>query len=348
MLVMFFSVRFRRTDRRTHRPTDKTQCGLLERHGSIINVLGLMCVRCSGIGDAGATQLACVLSTFELTHSEVVERRRLEHARRQRAPSRHLSATKLMAAGRRVSGNPSASSLRGRKRGASPLEHGKTPKSTASSKPGKSSKQTTLDPKKEKAGGGASKVQRKKSGLPGRGGVESADSAHSMDQHSGPLSADSRSNPLLSAVVLRRSTRTQPTTLIRGNRTLLSLNLARNEIGQVGMTALLDTVLSLSRQAHPGAGDPLQPGLLRVTVHNNHWLGGPGGPPPGLSRRRRSTTTMMDRARQDDVDATARYLNAAMATRDPMLRTQATMTSTTVKPHASASLLPTYANVLEP
>jgi len=42
------------------------------------------------------------------------------------------------------------------------------------------------------------------------------------------------------------STVERPTTLVRGNRTLISLNLSRNEIGQVGMTALLNTVLPLT------------------------------------------------------------------------------------------------------
>lgn len=250
-----------------------------------------------------------------------------------------------------MSGTPSGSSLRaggGRKRGASPLEHGKTLKPT-SGKPGKASKQTTLDPdgraKKDK--GGTSKV-RKKSGLPGRGGLESSESTQSVDAHSAP-SADGRTNPLLSAVVLRRSTPAQPTTLVRGNRTLVSLNLTRNEIGYAGMTALLDTVLPLSRDPQPA--DPLQPGLLRISVHNNYvlGLGGSAAGAPGLSRRRRSTTTMaggglVDRAAagpsQTDADATARYLNAAMATRDPMLRTQ----TTTTKPAALSS---TYVNVLD-
>lgn len=275
----------------------------------------------NGIGDTGAMQLATVLSTFELSHDEVVQRRRLHYARRQRAPSTLLRASKLGI--KRVS---STQSQRSRKRGVSPTErsdHGKTLKPTA--RTGKSSKQTQLDvdgkPKKDK-----SAAKAKKSGLFGRG-VESSESLHSVDQS---LPSDSR-NPLLSVVVLRESTAERPTTLVRGNRSLISLNLSRNNIGLAGMTALLDAVLPLSRDPIPA--DPAMPGLLRLTTHNNRA----SGPVAGLSRAGRSTSET------DRIEATARYLQAAMATLNPLLRTHTVTTATTSK----LGLSSTYINVID-
>lgn len=297
----------------------------LNRTLLVLNLAG------NGIGDVGAKKLANVLSTFELTHEEVVERRRLQYARRQRTPSRQLSSSKLMTL-RRVSSTLSSTSSqhRARKRGASPADHGKTVKAT--SKPGKSPKQTLLDdgkPKKEKSG-----TKLKKPGQSGRG-VGTVDSSHSVDQS---LPTDGRNNPLLSIIVLRQSTTAQPTTLVVGNRTLISLNLSRNEIGQAGMSALLDAVLPLSRDPVPS--DATMPGLLRITTNNNRV---PGAAAAGLSRRRRSTAadTATDR-HSHGIDATVRYLHAAIAPRDPLIRTQ-TPASTTTKPTLSS----TYINVIE-
>jgi len=213
----------------------------------------------NGIGDLGATQLATVLTAFELTHDEVVERRRLEYIVRQRSPGRQPSGSKLLTA-KQLSASSSGTSTQrgGRKRGGSPSpDHGKTPKPTG--KGAKSARQGQGELRKEKSG-----ARLKKSGQLGRG-LDRVDSAHSVDES---LPYDSRTTPLLSAVVLRQSTPECPTVLVRGNRSLVSLNLCRNEIGLAGMRALLDAVLSLSRDpAVPG--DPAMPGLLRVNTRNN-------------------------------------------------------------------------------
>jgi len=148
----------------------------------------------------------------------------------------------------------------------------------------------------------------RKSAQSGRG-LDRTDSATSDDPFS---SADG--HPLLSVVVLRESTAEQPTTLVRGNRTLVSLNLSRNDIGPVGMTALLDAVLPLCRDTQPP--DPTAPGLLRVAVHGNR--GAPAA--AGLARARRLTAAAGRDAA--DVDATARYVGTLMASRDPLLRRQ--------------------------
>lgn len=268
----------------------------------------------NGIGDAGATELAGVLSTFELSDDEVVQRRRLQYARRLRASSRQLSGTKLTTASQ-LPPPTAGPHQRGRKRGGSPADHGKTAKPTG--KAGKTSKQSALqdDGKAKREKGASSKL--KKSAVSGRG-VESSDSLYRVDQ---PLPADSRTQPLLSVVVLRQSTRQRPTTLVRGNRSLISLNLSRNEIGQAGMTALLDAALPLSRDAVPS--DPAMPGLLRLAIHNNRGNVTSAGLSRSRSRSRKSS------AEPTQLDATARYLSSAIATRDPLLRHHGPTTTTT-------------------
>ena len=269
----------------------------------------------NAIGDAGATEMATVLSAFELTHDEVVQRRRLQQMARQiRPPSRQLSGTKLI--GRGIS----QAHPRTRKRGASPAaEHSKTAAKSPSGKTAKSIKQQPADdsrPKKDKS----ATTRQKKYGQTGRG-LELFDSGYALDQIS-PSMTDMRltAHPLLSVTVLRESTAERPTTLVRGNRTLISLNLSRNEIGQAGMTALLDAVLPLSR-------DTQAAGLLRLAVHSNRVTAA-----AGLARAVRSTEP---RREQSEVDTTARYLSAAISLRDPLLRHHST--STKSLPGTSAS-----------
>jgi len=288
----------------------------LNRSLLVLNLAG------NGIGDEGATRLARVLSAFELTHDEVVERRRLHYFQRQRAPSRHLSSSKLTRMSR-----VSSPHQRGRKRGGSPAErsdHAKTGKLPGKTG-GKSPKHVLVDdgkPKKER-----SNIKLKKSAQSGRG-ADASDSSRTLDQL---LLADSRQHPLLSVEVLRESTVERPTTLVRGNRTLISLNLSRNEIGHAGMTALLDVVLPLSRD--PVSSDPTMPGLLRVAISNNRG----SRTAAGLTLARRWTASGTEVA--DVVDTTARYLAAAMAPRDPLIRYQTTLTATsTTKPPLLSAL----------
>ena len=268
----------------------------------------------NGIGDVGASQLAVVLSPFELTHDEVVERRRLHRVQRVRAQNRQLGG-KLSA--RRVSSSgQSVGHQRGRKRaGGSPADHGKTGKQTG---------KTTKSPRAAQADDG--KVKKEKTGAKtkktafahaGRG-QESSETSHVQDKS---LASGRDAHRLLSVDVLRASSVEQPTTLVRGNRTLISLNLSRNEIGQVGMTALLDSVLVLSRDAVPT--DPLMPGLMRITVHNNRAYRTPAGT---VTHSRWSTASVgADTGRQ--VDTTAHYLAVAISSRDPLLRHSGPTTS---------------------
>ena len=262
----------------------------------------------NSVGDVGATQLAVVLSTFELTHDEVVERRRLRRIQRVRARSRQLSRSKLSA--RRSLSSQAVGHQRGRKRvGGSPAErsdHGKTGKQAG--KTAKSPRAAQADdgkPKKEKTG-----TKTKKTASPHGGrGQESSETSHAQDKS---LASDREAHPLLSVDVLRQSSVEQPTTLVRGNRTLISLNLSRNEIGQVGMTALLNAVLALS--AVPA--DPLMPGLLRITTHHNRAYRTPAG---SVTHARWSTASVgVDTGRE--VDTIAGSLAVAISTRDPVLR----------------------------
>jgi len=279
----------------------------LNRTLLVLNLAG------NAIGDAGATRLAMVLSSFELTHEEVVQRRRLHHEQRRRTASRQLSGTKLTASQRTLS-SASGSHQRGRKRGgASPAErtdHGKSLKPTAG-KAGKTARQSALEdgkPKKDKTG-----TKSKRSAQLGRG-ISKSESSTAADQ---PLASDSRTHPLLSAVVLRTSTVARPTTLVRGNRSLISLNLARNEIGHAGLAALLDAVLPFSR--YPVSADPAMPGLLRLLVHSNRDPR--TGTTSGLSRTSRATAGSTETGRAGgEADVTVRYLSAVMASRDPLLR----------------------------
>jgi len=147
----------------------------------------------------------------------------------------------------------------------------------------------------------------KKSAQSGRG-ADSSDS-HLRTDSTSPSDGGRAAHPLLSLVVLRESTADRPTTLVRGNRTLLSLNLSRNELGAAGMTALLDAVLPLGRETTVAEPVAAPGGLVRLAVHGNR--GGGGGGARGLARR--GTTP-------GDVDSTARYIGAMMVPRDPLLR----------------------------
>jgi len=266
----------------------------------------------NGIGDVGASQLAVVLSTFELTHDEVVERRRLHRAQRLLSHSRLLRhGSKLPA--RRVSSTQSVGHQRGRKRvGGSPSErtdHSKAGKQTG--KTSKSPRATPSDDGKSKKEKTTAKTKKASSSHAGRG-LESSESSQALDKS---LASERAAHSLLSVAVLRESTVAQPTTLVRGNRTLISLNLSRNEIGQVGMMALLDAVLPLCRDPVPA--DPLMPGLLRITVHNNRAC---------RSVLHRSTASVgADTGRE--VDTTSRYLTTAISSRDPLLRHSTPSTS---------------------
>jgi len=274
----------------------------LNRALLVLNLAG------NGIGDAGATRLADVLASFELSHDEVVERRRLNYARRLRATSSHASGAKLSTAGRRAS---SAHHRGGaRKRGASPGDQAKPGK--APGRPGRSPKQPYLADGRPKKDRGAT---RSKKLSPSGRGVEISESGMSLNASS---SSDLRSLPALLAVeVLREATPETPTTLVRGNRTLVSLNLARNEIGEHGMAALLDAVLPLSTQS----ADPTAPGLFRLAVANN--------------RPRDGASTATGRAAlvPAERDSTTRLLSAVMAARDPLLR------HGTLSKHASSTFL---------
>lgn len=263
------------------------------------------------------------MSTFELTHDEVVERRRLHYASRLRAEAeaRRRRRSSIGKLSRRKSSTPTATGLRSRKRLASPAErtdHGKPLKSKAS----KSPRTPLADDVKLKEKRSGTRLKKSASSQLGRG-VESSESSQALDQ-----ALPSSAHPLLSAVVLRESTVANPTTLIRGNRSLISLNLCRNDIGEAGLTALLDAVLPLSVDPVP---DATMPGILRITVHNNGVARGKSAARSSVSRR--STTAGAYR----EVDNIAQYLAAVMSTRDPQLRYNIPGISAAQKPLVSSS-----------
>ena len=305
----------------------------LNRTLLVLNLAG------NAIGDAGATQLATVLSAFELSHEDLVERRRLLLARRLKAGSRHTSGSKLGSRTSSVAAHPQ----RGRKRA-----HGEPSKNLKSGagKAGKSPRQQSLlDEGRGKKDKGGKKTSKKTSA----GGLSTdlpTDTAQSTQSQTSLLS-DKSSHPLMSLVVLRQSTVQRPTTLVRGNRSLLSLNLSRNEIGPVGMAALRDTALPLRREP---VKDITRAGLLRLTVDNNRV---PSVVLRGLARtttqHAAASTTVpaptdaASRAAAARVNEMSRLVSAVMLARDPLARFNRTTSNTSVKSETSGS----HINVME-
>ncbi|XP_063001827.1 leucine-rich repeat-containing protein 71 [Elgaria multicarinata webbii] len=227
------------------------------------------------IGDEGAMKLAEVLGPFALTHTEVVERRRLllekECQERCRMPARHSEAKN-----ERPSSHVSNTAI-------DKLQTAKATKATAKKKePAK---------KEEKGqGSGAAVVQaaaaaaaaaaqaKKEDAKQAKKAVPAADQKSVRGKGMKSGTKDKRTqvqevevteptemvNPLLEQAEHREGK-----VFLPGNRVLIYLNLMRNQVTEAGLKAFLATVEQQASRGAPGGKGPM--GLLRLALGKNDF-----------------------------------------------------------------------------
>nr|XP_056709541.1 leucine-rich repeat-containing protein 71 [Euleptes europaea] len=221
------------------------------------------------IGDEGAMKLAEVLAPFALTHTEVVERRRLllekEFQERCRLPQRHSDAK-----ADRPSSHLSSTTLE-------KLQPAKAGKVTAKKK------EPAKKEEKGQAGGGAGaqaggaaqakkeELKQAKKAIPapeqkaarGKGTKSGNKDKRSQVMEEVVIEATEMVNPLLEHAEHRDGK-----VFLPGNRVLIYLNLIRNQITEVGLKAFLPVV---EQQAWKGASGGKGPvGLLRLSLGKNN------------------------------------------------------------------------------
>uniref|UniRef100_A0A2C9LP74 Leucine-rich repeat-containing protein 71 n=1 Tax=Biomphalaria glabrata TaxID=6526 RepID=A0A2C9LP74_BIOGL len=210
----------------------------------------------NNIADKGSEKLAETLSRFPLTHEEIVERRKLLSDRS--SPERKSFDI--------FSLSQSYSSISG--------EDIKE----------KDAKEGTKTVKKDKEGDGRGS-KSKASDTRGTRGATIADATKSVtakkDKKPGkgrPVPTDSEDADLMNSdgsdqlsALLENGEFMDGQYWIAGNRVLVNLNLARNNIGEEGLAAILkaiqyQTTLALANENKPGAN-----GLLRLQLHKNNF-----------------------------------------------------------------------------
>ncbi|XP_043391205.1 leucine-rich repeat-containing protein 71 isoform X1 [Chelonia mydas] len=223
------------------------------------------------IGDKGTLKLAEVLGPFALTHTEVVERRRLslekESQERSRSPLRHADA--------KSSERPSS------------LVSNTTIDKLQSAKQSKSGSKKKEPSKKEEkaqantAGGGGvvggpafvpakkedAKQAKKTVSTPeqkvirGKGTKSGAKEKRSLPPELEVVEPTEIVNPLLEQAEHRDGK-----VFLPGNRVLISLNLTWNQITEQGLKAFLAAMESQQQASKSTAGVKSQTGLLRLSL----------------------------------------------------------------------------------
>ncbi|KAM3824771.1 leucine-rich repeat-containing protein 71 isoform 2-T2 [Vipera latastei] len=222
------------------------------------------------IGDEGAQKLAEVLGPFALTHTEVVERRRLllekEAQERGRLPQRHLelksdrpashlSSTTIdrlqTAKGAKAvvkKKEPTKKEEKGPVGGAAPAQPPAAPAAQAKKEDAKQSKKAAppVDPKAKGAKGLKLGSKDKRSQI--------------LEMEI--LEPTEMMNPLLEPAEHREGQ-----VFLQGNRVLIYLNLMRNHISESGLKAFLATVEYQVSRIIPGGKGPT--GLLHLSLAKN-------------------------------------------------------------------------------
>ncbi|XP_034280891.1 leucine-rich repeat-containing protein 71 isoform X3 [Pantherophis guttatus] len=225
------------------------------------------------IGDEGALKLAEVLGPFALTHTEVVERRRLllekEAQERGRLPQRHselkgdrpashVSSTTIdklqTAKGSKAvikKKEPTKKEEKGPVGGAAPAQPPAAPAAQAKKEDAKQSKKAVppVDPKAK----GAKGVK-----------LGSKDKRSQILEVEQILEPTEMMNPLLEPAEHREGQ-----VFLQGNRVLIYLNLMRNHISENGLKAFLATVEYQVSRIIPGGKGPT--GLLRLSLAKNQF-----------------------------------------------------------------------------
>ncbi|XP_045310599.1 leucine-rich repeat-containing protein 71 isoform X17 [Leopardus geoffroyi] len=228
------------------------------------------------IQDQGALKLAEVLRPFELTHTEVVERRRLLLEKGTQERSRSVNSAALvektdktqttktpkgLSKKKEKSGGESVRKEEKSGSGQSPTQG--TPKKEDPTKSGKG-KVTIPEQKTSKGKGPKTGNKEKRSFL-----LESEHLGQSLayswsPKHQLVAEATETVNPLLEPVEHRNGK-----VFVPGNKVLLHLNLLRNRITEVGLEGFLATVqhqAQFSKSKSPSKG-PV--GLLRLSLAKN-------------------------------------------------------------------------------
>ncbi|XP_059944276.1 leucine-rich repeat-containing protein 71 [Mesoplodon densirostris] len=231
------------------------------------------------IQDKGALKLAEVLRPFELTHTEVVERRRLllekGSQERSRSPStsRHGDDSKTEREKNQLMGVSSFAMVEKDK-----TQTTKTPKGL-----GKKKKSGEVVKKEERSGSGQSPTQgtpkKEDSTKAGKGKVTIPEQKLSKGKGTKTGSKEKRSilleselvgeatemvNPLLEPVEHRDGKVFMP-----GNRVLLHLNLLRNRITEVGLEAFLTAVQYQAQFSKSKSASKGPVGLLWLSLAKN-------------------------------------------------------------------------------
>ncbi|XP_055878707.1 leucine-rich repeat-containing protein 71-like isoform X11 [Biomphalaria glabrata] len=201
----------------------------------------------NNIGDKGSEKLAETLSRFPLTHEEIVERRKLLSDRS--SPERKsFDIFSLSQSYSSISGEDIKE--KDAKEGTKTVKKDKEGDGR-----GSKSKATIADATKS--------VTAKKDKKPGKGRpvpTDSEDADLMNSDGSDQLSALLENGEFMDGQYW-----------IAGNRVLVNLNLARNNIGEEGLAAILkaiqyQTTLALANENKPGAN-----GLLRLQLHKNNF-----------------------------------------------------------------------------
>ncbi|KAL9985546.1 hypothetical protein ACROYT_G007965 [Oculina patagonica] len=205
------------------------------------------------IGDNGASKLAEVLSSFALSHEEVVARRLLISKKTPEdtgSPSRNLNAptggSKDRPASVRSGTHVSKEDKKSREK--RDAQKKKETKKQETEKAKKIASTETLN----KTAGKGKKVNTTK-----------GDKKVQQPEQEQPEVVEFP-NPLLENPIKEENGEI----IIPGNRALINLNLSRNKIGEIGVEAFL---ISIQRQAEASSSSGKPTGLMRLSISRNHF-----------------------------------------------------------------------------
>ncbi|KAL8184903.1 UNVERIFIED_CONTAM: hypothetical protein K2H54_031817 [Gekko kuhli] len=225
------------------------------------------------IGDDGALKLAEILAPFALTHTEVVERRRLllekEYQERCRMPQRqsdvkpdrpssHLSSTTLeklqpLKAGKVAGGAKKKEPAKKEEKG--PGSGGAAPQAGGAAQ---AKKEEVKQAKKEQKAAPEQKAARGKGAKSGN-----------KDKRSQVLEVEATEATEMVNPLLEQAEHRDGKVFLPGNRVLIYLNLIRNQITECGLKAFLATVEQQALKGPiPGKGPA---GLLRLSLGKNNF-----------------------------------------------------------------------------
>ncbi|XP_063803181.1 leucine-rich repeat-containing protein 71 isoform X2 [Pseudophryne corroboree] len=229
------------------------------------------------IGDQGALALAEVLGHFSLTHTEIVERRRLllekgtQEQPRSPPTSRpadsksdrlanHASTTALdkadknhaMKAKQSVTKKKDKEKEPQKKEDRSSVSNGTSGTPSVVTQPGPAKKEDPKTPKKQLVNPDQKSTRGK--------GVKSATKRAPLSEQE-QVEPTEAANPLLEAAEFRHGK-----VFLPGNKVLISLNLSRNKIAEEGLKGFVAAMETQIQETKPIPGTKSHTGLMRLSV----------------------------------------------------------------------------------